>query len=142
MKTLIAICILSLAAFAQGLPAPSILDTQSATSIGGANLQFTESVKAPGNVLVLVVTCDLTNYLPYPGEWKLGCGAASNSDHRAFIPIEHHGNEEEDWAENEYYLIVTKMGPTTITFFPLVMCAPEPCLYDALLAQIQGVGAD
>ena len=129
------------------LPVPNLVDHQTSSNFAGVSYQFTEDIAEADNILILVVTCDLTNYTLYMDEWNLGCGATSganlpsDSHSNTFTPIEHHGNSANDWSEQDYYAIIPQTGSDTITFTPLVICSPA-CTYKAMIEQVQGIGAD
>jgi hypothetical protein len=149
-KLLVSLFVIALSSLALGqavLPVPNLVDHQTSSNFGGASYQFTEDIAEADNILILVVTCDLTNYTAYSMEWNLGCGATSganlpsDSHSNAFTPIEHHGNSGNDWSEQDYYAIIPQTGTDVITFTPLVTCSPA-CSYKAMIEQVQGIGAD
>ena len=137
--------ILALSSLALGqaaLPVPNIVDHQTTSSFSNLSFQFTEDIASAYNVLVLTVTCDLTN--AGAGTYSNGCGATtypSDGNGNTFVPTGHHGNSANNWAENEYYAIIPQTGSDVITFVPLYYCTPA-CTYKAMIEQVQGIGAD
>jgi hypothetical protein len=144
LVSLFVIALSSLALGQAALPIPNIVDHQTSSNFGGASYQFTENIASAYNILVLVVTCDLTNFSSTA--WENGCGGAStlpvDGHSNTFTFIEHHGNSANDWAEDEYYAIIPQTGTDTITFTPLDYCNPVACTYKAMIQQVQGIAAD
>jgi len=142
LAVLFVVALSGLAAAQAALPVPNLVDHQTSSDFGAASYEFTENIASDYNILRLTVTCDWSNYGSNIS--GLGCGAASvptDTDGSTFVSIEHHANTANNWAEQQYYAIVSSTGTDTITFYPVATCTPR-CILKAMIEQVQGIGAD
>jgi len=147
-KLLLSLSILIVSGLAVGqgiLPSPSLVAHQIVTYVGpGGNGSFTatQNVTTAYNLVVLVITCDLSNS-GWSGVPCVGVSSPPKDQNNiVFEPIEFHYNTSYDWTEQEFYAVIPTSGTEVITFYPSVQCVPRDCTWVALVEQIQGVQAD
>jgi hypothetical protein len=124
------------------LPMPNIVDHQTLTTVAhGGEYTVTENIATAYNLVILVVTCDLTNSTFS----NIPCAAASTApvdqNGIVFTPIEYHYNSTYDWTEQEFYAVIPTIGSEVITITTSTYCSTS-CTWKTMAEQVEGIQAD